>query len=142
LSREAREQTERFGIGLVLSPVPKAAAPILSVVSGTTPATTYYARVSWISAAAQEGSPSDLTALATAGGSLVVAQAVQPPAIATGWNVYIGLTDSAVTLQNGAPIPVAQTFTLPSSGLVSGRPPGDGQTPDVYVTGGRTLRRG
>jgi hypothetical protein len=142
LSRAAREQTERFGIGLVLSPVPKAAAPILSVVPGTTAATTYYVQVSWVSAAAQEGSPSDLTAFETAGGSQLVAQAVQPPAIATGWNVYIGLTDATVTLQNGTPIPVGQTFTLPSSGLVNGRPPGNGQAPDVYVTGGRMLRRG
>lgn len=142
LSREAREQTERFGIGLVLSPVPRAVAPILSVVSGTIAATTYYVRVSWVSASAQEGSPSEVTAFETADGSLLAVQTMQPPVIATGWNVYIGFTDSTVTLQNGTPIPVAQAFTLPSSGLVSGRAPGDGQTPDVYVTGGRMLRRG
>jgi hypothetical protein len=142
LSRGAREQTGRFGIGLVLSPIRKAATPALSVVPGTTPATAYYVRVSWISAAAQEGSPSDVTAFATTDGSLLVVQAMQPPAIATGWNVYIGLTDSTVTLQNSTPIPVGQTFTLSPSGVVNGRAPGDGQTPDVYVTGGRMLRRG
>jgi len=142
LSRDAREQTERFGIGLVLNPVPKPATPILSVVPGTTAATTYYVQVSWVSATAQEGSPSDETAFETAAGSQLVTQAVQPPAIATGWNVYIGLTDSTVTLQNSTPIPVGQTFTLPSSGLVNGQPPGNGQMPDVYVTGGRMLRRG
>jgi len=142
LSREAREQTERFGIGLVLSPVPRAVTPILSVISGTIAATTYYVRVSWVSAAAQEGSPSDVTAFSTTDASQLVVQAMQPPAIATGWNVYIGLTDATVTLQNGTPIPARQTFTLPSSGLVNGRAPGDGQTPDVYITGGRMLRRG
>ncbi len=142
LSREAREQTERFGIGLVLSPVPRAVAPILSVVSGTIAATTYYVRVSWVSAAAQEGSPSEVTAFSTTDGTLLMVQVASPSAIATGWNVYLGLTDSTVTLQNSTPIPLGQAFTLPSSGLVNGRAPGDGQTPDVYITGGRMLRRG
>src|SRR5579862_7966929 len=113
LSQDAREQTERFGIGLVLSPIAKAAAPILSVVAGLTPATAYYAQVSWVSASAQEGSPSDVTAFETVAGSVLVVQAAQPPAVATGWNVYIGLTDSTVTLQNSTPIPVGQAFTLP-----------------------------
>jgi hypothetical protein len=122
--------------------VPKAAAPILSVVPGTTAATTYYVQVSWVSATAQEGSPSDLTAFAMAGGSQLVAQAVQPPAIAAGWNVYIGLTDSTLTLQNSTPLPLGLSFTMPPAGLVNARPPGDGQMPDVYVTGGRMLRRG
>jgi hypothetical protein len=142
LSRAAREQTERFGIGLVLSPVPKAATPILSVVPGTTPATTYYVQASWVSATAQEGSPSEVTAFETAAGSQLVAQAMQPPAIATGWNVYIGLTDSTLTLQNSTSLPLGQSFTMPPAGLVNGRSPGNGQMPDVYVTGGRTLRRG
>jgi hypothetical protein len=99
-------------------------------------------QVSWVSASAQEGSPSDVTAFETVAASVLVVQAAQPPAIATGWNVYIGLTDSTVTLQNSTPIPVGQAFTLPSPSLVNGRPSGDGQTPDVYVTGGRMLRRG
>ena len=142
LSREAREQTERFGIGLVLDPIPKAVTPVLSVVPGLIPATVYYVRVSWVSAAAQEGEPSDVTAFQTAAGSLLVVQPAQPPANATGWNVYIGLRDSTLTLQNSTPIPVGQAFTLPPTGLVSGRAPGDGQTPDVYVVGGGMLRRG
>jgi hypothetical protein len=142
LARQAREQTETFGIGLVLNPIPQAAAPVFSVVPGTTPATVYYVRVSWVSASGQEGEPSDVTAFGTSDGSMLVVQAVAPPAIATGWNVYIGVTDSTTTLQNSAPLAVGQTFTLPQGGLINGRPPGDGQMPDLYVTGGSILRRG
>jgi hypothetical protein len=52
------------------------------------------------------------------------------------------VTDSTTTLQNSAPLAVGQTFTLPQGGLINGRPPGDGQMPDLYVTGGSILRRG
>lgn len=142
LAREAEQQTEHFGIGLVFNPIPKAVTPLLSVVPGFSPATLYYVRVSWVSASGREGEPSDVTAFETVDGSLLVVQAVQPPAIATGWNVYIGLTDSTPTLQNSAPVPVGQSFTLSPTGLVNGRPPGDGQIPDFYVLGGQMLRRG
>lgn len=141
LARGAKQQTEHFGIGLVFNPIPKAVTPLFSVVPGLIPATLYYVRVSWVSANGQEGEPSDVTAFETVDGSLLVVQAVQPPAIATGWNVYIGLTDSTLALQNGAPIPVGQSFTLPPAGLVNGPPPGDGQIPDIYVLGGQMLRR-
>jgi hypothetical protein len=37
---------------------------------------------------------------------------------------------------------IGATFTLPGSGLASGVSPGDGQAADMFVTGGRILRRG
>jgi hypothetical protein len=64
------------------------------------------------------------------------------PAVAVGWNVYLGLTVSTVTRQNSAPLGIEAAFTLPGSGLISGASPGDGQAPDMYVTGARILRRG
>jgi hypothetical protein len=142
LSRDARERALRFGIGLVAEPVPRAVMPVFSVAPGLIPATTYYTRVSWVSTVGQEGSPSEVTTYQTVDGSLLVVQPVNPPAAATAWNVYLGQTDSTVTLQNSAPIAVGQTFTLPPTGLVTGKQPGDGQTPDMYVSGGRLLRRG
>ena len=76
LSRGARAQTVRYGIGLVLNPIPKAIAPTLSIVPGTGLATTYYVQVSWVSASGQEGSPSDLTTFMTAAGTSLAVQAV------------------------------------------------------------------
>ena len=62
--------------------------------------------------------------------------------MASGWNLYIGLTDTTVMLQNSAPLAVGQTFTLPAGGLIAGPRPGSGQPPDLYMTGGWNLRRG
>ena len=69
------------------------------------------------------------------------ATAVNPPAVATGFNVYIGATDATVTLQNSTPIAIGQTFTVHGR-VVTGTAAGMGQTPDIYVTGGPMLRRG
>jgi hypothetical protein len=141
LARDARQETLRFGIGLVLSPIPMAPQPVFSFVAGPNPATTYYAQVTWVSTTGQEGNPSDLTTFATPTGSALVIGTTNPPSAATGFNVYLGLSP-AVTLQNSAPIPAGQSFTIPPTGLVTGHAPGNGQTADLYIVGGRTLRRG
>jgi hypothetical protein len=62
--------------------------------------------------------------------------------VATGFNVYLGLTPDGLALQNVTAVPVGQNFTLPETGLVAGTAPGDGQAPDTYVSGGWMLRRG
>lgn len=142
LSRNAKENTTKFGIGLALNPIPQAQTPALSTVSGTNPATLYYVQVSWVSAAGQEGSPSELTTFETPAASALSVSGVNPPSVATGFNVYVGLTSDSATLQTATPIPAGQDFTLPSTGLVAGRAPGIGQAPDIYIVGGQTLRRG
>jgi hypothetical protein len=142
LSRQARDTTIKFGIGQVLNPIPKPATPVLSTVPGSTASTTYYVVVSWVSALGQEGAPSDVTALTTTDGSALVAQAVNPPSVATGFNVYVGLTADELMLQTPTSVAVGQSFTLPAGTLATGRAPGDGQVPDVYIIGGPTMRRG
>ncbi len=145
LQRAARDQVLRYGIGLVSNPIPRGALPQLSSIAGLTPATIYYLQVSWVNAslplAQQEGAPSLITAYETVAGSQLVVQVVNPPAGATGWNVFIGLTDTTLALQNSAPIGLTQAFVMPQAGLVTWRAPGDGQTPDTYLTGGLILRR-
>ena len=140
LASEARDQTLRYGIGLVSTPIPKAAPPTFSSVVGVNPSTVYYSSMSWVAANGQEGSASPVTTDQTPDGSLLVVRSTAAPAVATGWNLYLGLTDSTMALQNSAPILVGQNFTL--GALVSGRAPGDGQVADIWVIGGRSLRRG
>jgi hypothetical protein len=146
LARNARERTFHFGVGLALTPIPQAQPPVFSAVSGLIPQTTYYARASWVSASGQEGAPSVITTYDAPAGSLPVVQMTNPPAAATGFNVYMGLTPDTLALQNtslnSAPIPVGQSFTLATTGLVAGQAPSDGQVPDVYIDGGWVLRRG
>jgi hypothetical protein len=142
LSRNARERYFRFGVGLALTPIPQAQVPVLSAVAGQIPETTYYAQASWVAASGQEGEPSGLTAYGAPAGSLPVVQMTNPPEVATGFNVYLGLTPDALTIQNPTPVPVGQSFTLPGTGLAAGAAPGDGQAADTYISGGWMLRRG
>jgi hypothetical protein len=142
LSRNARGRTYQFGIGLALNPLAQAQTPAFSFVAGLIPATTYYVQVSWVSVTGQVGAPSDATTYDAPADSLAVITALNPPAAATGFNVYMGLTPDAITLQNAAVIAVGTSFTLPTSGLVTGVPPGNGQAADIYVVGGPMLRRG
>jgi len=142
LARGARERTLEFGIGLVAAPVPRAGTPVLGATTGTLAGTIYYAQVSWVSEMGQEGSASAAATFQTGDGSALTVTSLNAPAIAAGWNVYLGATVSTLTLQNGGPLTIGATFTVPGSGLVNGASPGDGQEADMYVTGGRILRRG
>jgi len=142
LARNAREHTFHFGVGLALIPIPQAQTPVLSAVAGLIPETTYYVRASWVVASGQEGEPSEMTAYGAPAGALPVVQMVNPPAVVTGFNVYLGLTPDALALQNPTPVPVGQSFILPDTGLRAGAAPGDGQSADVYISGAWMLRRG
>lgn len=143
LERVARESALQYGIGLVTTPVPEAGIPVVNSVPGLLPATVYYVQITWVSATGQEGNPSKPTAFEGPLASLVtVTNGIPVPAVATGFNVYIGLTDCTATLQNSTPIAIGQTFTEATTGLVAGAAVGMGQSPDYYVTGGSVLRRG
>ena len=143
LERGARETTLQYGIGLVTTPIPQAGTPVLNGAPGLLPATVYYVQITWVSATGAEGNPSKATAFEAPLASVVTVTNGSPaPAVATGFNVYMGLTDSTTTLQNSSPIAIGQTFNEASTGLVAGAPVGTGQSADLYITGGSVLRRG
>jgi hypothetical protein len=142
LAKWAAGSLYRIGVGVVGDPVVQADRPGLSSVAGPLPGATYYARVAWVSAGGEEGNPSDLAVLATPASTLLVAEAVNPPANARDWNVYAGLSINEVTLQSDVPLPVGQTWTAPASGLKRGRAPGNGQAPQSYLRASGTFRRG
>jgi hypothetical protein len=143
LARGARETTLQYGIGLVTTPIPEPGTPVLGGVPGLLPATVYYVQITWVSATGAEGNPSQATAYeAPVASLLTVTNGAAVPAVATGFNVYIGLTDCPLTLQNSSPIAIGQTFTEASTGLIAGVAAGMGQLPDLYITGGSILRRG
>ena len=148
LERGAREITLQYGIGLVTNPIPEAGTPVLSTAPGLLPAAIYYVQITWVSATGVEGNPSKATAYEAPVASLLTVTngaglcGTPVPAAATGFNVYIGLTDTTTTLQNSTPIAIGNAFTEAATGLVAGVPVGTGQSPDLYVTGGSVLRRG
>jgi hypothetical protein len=148
LARGAKEITTQYGIGLVTTPVPEAGTPVVGSVPGLLAAASYYVRITWVSATGAEGNPSAATAFEAPTASLLTVTngaglfGRSVPAVAAGFNVYIGLTDGSTTLQNAAPIAIGQTFTEAATGLIAGVAAGMGQAPDTYITGGSVLRRG
>ncbi len=142
LAKRARELTFQFGVGLVYAPLPAAEAPVFGYVAGSLVEAIYYGRVSWVNASGQEGQPGEITSFEAPAGSVPTVDAVNPPAEATGFHVYLGTSPEALTRQTSAPVAVGDTFVLPDSGLVDGPAPGDGQDPDVYLTGRSAMRRG
>ena len=142
LTRDARAQTERFGVGIVASPIPRAAKPVLSTDAGAAAGATFYVRVVWVDAFGREGAPSEPMALEVPDGSVLVVNAADPPAVAAGYNVYIGVSEAELARQNASAVAIGTPFTMPIGGLIAGPAPGDGQAPDSYATATRILRRG
>ena len=143
LSKNARQHTISVGIGLVLTPIPQAQTPAFMMTPSPGAAdTVYYISTTWVSAMAQEGAPSAVTTFESVAGTTVVVSGVNPPSVATAFNVYVGSTSTSLTLQNSTPVPIGQSFTVAAGDLVAGVAVGDGQAADTYVIGGPTLRRG
>ena len=117
LAKWASEALYRIGVGIVGDPLVQADKPALSSVAGPLPGALYYAQAAWVNASGAEGNPSELVVLSTGSNTLLVAEAVDAPANAQYWDVYVGLTVGDVTLQNDTPLPVAQKWTEPATGL-------------------------
>jgi len=142
LARQERLYTLRFGIGLVSNPVPIATPPVLTTMQTALGGATYFVQLSWISSLGHEGAPGNILTLDTVSGFGPVVSAQGVPAGIAGFNVFVGLSPDSLTLQNASAVPVGSSFTLGNGGLISGRSPGTGQSPDYYVTGGSGLTRG
>ncbi|MEO8100793.1 MAG: hypothetical protein ABI811_24060 [Acidobacteriota bacterium] len=142
LAGQARRQTFQFGVGLVSNPVPVAEQPDISFAAGPFEATTYFVRVAWTTSTGAEGFASPVTTYDAPPASVPVVEAVNPPANATGFHVYLGLTEETVSRQTESPIGIGQAFILPGTGLIGGVAAGDGQVADVYLTDERRMRWG
>jgi hypothetical protein len=136
LSQWAREALKQTGVGVTFDPVPRAAKPLLSVEAGANGPATYFARIAWLNAVGEEGDVSAIATLTTTAAGALVVTPVNPPAIATGWNVYVGYTVEEQTLQNDIPVGLAELWMEPVSGIRQGAAPTGGQTPDYYLRPG------
>jgi hypothetical protein len=137
----AYEKVLLLGLGMAWSPIPKAMEPQVVSAPGNLADGTYYVTVAWTNTVGEEGGPSGPTALTTTGSTLLV-QPTGPPACAAGWNVYVGTDPGALSLQNGSPITVAQTWLQPDTIATGGRAAGTGQSPSYVMPAPRRILRG
>jgi hypothetical protein len=131
----------QLGIGLVGQPVPKAAPPTLSSATGSGVGGDYAVAVTWVNAGGQEGAPSDLSELTTSNGQQLIVAVGAAPENAVGWNVYVGLSPAAATLQNQLPIAGEGSWTM-TSGPNPGAPLPKGQVPTWFIVDHRVIERG
>lgn len=142
LARRAREQTFQFGVGLVLAPLSAPPLPEAGFIAGLRTEPIYFVRTAWVNSAGQESAPSETTAISPPPGHAITVRSLNPPAGAAGFHVYIGLAPDSITRQTAEPVPLGQAYVLPDTGVVAGPAPGEGQQPDLFLTGGYQLRRG
>jgi hypothetical protein len=142
LAKWAADALWRTGAGMVATPVAQAKRPELSSIPGPLPAATYFVRTAGVSRSGEEGSPSEVAAFSSGEGSLLVVTPGDLAEGATGWNVYVGLTQTGLRLQNEAVLPAGHAWTEPASGLRHGREPGTGQGSQWYARTSGMLQRG
>ena len=141
MAAAAYEKLIGEGIGISLTPIPKATSLILTPAGGGLPDGVYYATASWVNEAGQEGSCAEMASIATAS-STYSAQLGTVPQGAVGWNLFAGVDPSAMTLQNAAPIAPGQAWVQPNPLSTTGRRPGDGQEPSYLQPAPRMIQRG
>ena len=139
LSEQSLLDYLQLGVGWVANPVPRAGAPLVTTISVDSRDPNYYVTVTWVNPNGQEGASSDL--MPASGTHLAVGIANMPSSIAA-WNVYVGTEADRTMLQNQAPLSIGYNWVLPDTGLVPGRLPSEGQTPEQLIVHDRLLQRG
>jgi hypothetical protein len=142
LEQNAKEMVYLIGVGVVGYPLPVPGMPAVAEQPGTGPGGTFFFQTTWVNQLGQESTAGLLATAVTAPGVQITVTPTPAPKFATGWNVYAGNGPQVCTLQNAAPRGLSEGWTAPGSGLVTGRAPGKGQTPDYYVMNDRVLPRG
>lgn len=140
--RWARDKLVESGLGIVQGPVPKAATPIVTTVSGGIPDGTYYVTMAWTNAAGEEGSIASPAVSSATSGTLAVQPAEGAPQNAAGWNVYIGPTPDSMVRQNSTPIGTGGSWVQPNRIETAGRNPACGQKPSYMQPIPRVIGRG
>jgi hypothetical protein len=145
-TKGAADQFFHAGLGIVNKPLPKPQMPEVSMQAGVAPAEPLYVQVSWLDSQGHESALSPVNGLVANNQSTITVQmaegALKSPPAAFGWNVYVGSNANRITLQNGNPLSIGSTWSLPPSGIVDGQLGGDGQEPDFIVPISRQIRRG
>jgi hypothetical protein len=142
LAGDARESFIANGLALVADPLPQARPPVLVASQAPQSGGTYYASVSWVNAAGQEGAASAASSITITDGNLMAVSAIDPPKNAVGFSVYAGTSPNGMCLQNEAPLPVSVAYLYAPGQVTQGRRPGAGQAPDFVRPMVRTWSRG
>lgn len=103
-----------------IAPVTSPAAPILSATAGgTIAATTYFVKITYVTAAG-ETLPSAEASLAVAVNNVLNVASPAAQTGVTGYNVYVSTATGTETKQNTSPIAIGTAWVEPTTGLIAG----------------------
>jgi hypothetical protein len=142
LAKWASVMLLQTGVGVVADPIAVASSPEVDIVTGAQPASPYFVQIAWLNAGGEEGMAGPVHSVNAPDQHSLQVKAIGPPANAAAWNVFVGTSIDVICLQNSQPVAVDQIWSMPSSGLVSGRVPGVGQEPQYFTQLPRFLQRG
>jgi hypothetical protein len=143
---DAADMVFMSGLGIVYNPLPKPAMPVVQIGPGSTLSESLFVQTTWVDSTGNESAPSPVNGQLVANFSSVSVMAspegLQPPATASGWNVYASTTDGDLQLQNTTPLAINGAWRLPAAGLIAGATPSSGQQPNFYIALTRRIQRG
>jgi hypothetical protein len=143
LAQAAKQQLQSLGVGLVLDPVSRPNAPVLTLSPANETGGTFYISVTLVNAAGEESSASCTESLELPVGNALNIQADRVATNVRGWNVYVGDSPSRIFLQNDEPLSPQDSWTFyPSSAASSKHLVGDGQRPNLLRALPRLIQRG
>ena len=140
LSRWAHERLLQAGVGIAVTPVPRAPGLDLQPSAGELAAGVYYAAMAWVGSGGEEGAGSNPAVIEVGGGGFTATPAEAPPGV-SGWNVFAGTAAETMTRQNGSPLAPGESW-LAASLSVAGARPSRGQEPTLTHTVAQLLQRG
>ncbi|MCU1294028.1 MAG: hypothetical protein JWP08_2878, partial [Bryobacterales bacterium] len=116
---EAAASLFMSGVGLVHNPLPRPQLPLVSVQDGTAAAQAIFVQTTWVDARGHESALSAVNGQVLSGASSIVVGmaegAIAVPTSAVGWNIYASQTQTGLSLQNLAPMPIGSTWQLPAT---------------------------
>ncbi len=141
LAKWAYSKLIEIGVGIVGTPIPRAAIPTVTAFPGALPDGVYYVTMAWVGQAGEEGAAAIPSTIATTSSTFLAAPGAAPTA-AAGWNIYVGSSPDAMYLQNTAVLNLGQTWEQPAALLQVGSLPGKGQKPSYLQPLPRLIQRG
>jgi hypothetical protein len=133
LTRETSDLLFDYGVGIVSTPVPRPPQPIVTAGPTGGPIGQFYVRTAWRGPFGTPGALSETAGFAAPEGQRFIVDPGAAPVGITGFDVYSGEEETALTRQNSSPIPAGTTWTLPPGGIVAGPAPAAEQKPDHYI---------
>lgn len=104
-----------------LDAAPTAPGTLSAVAGGALASQNYFVRVTYTTLLGETAVSPEANLVVAANNLLQVgAPPTDPNALATGWNVYVGTASGNETKQNGAPLALNASWTLPTTGLHQG----------------------